>query len=226
MFWALSDWWTTLREWAIILRDWLEQHSRWIELASLGNSNLVKTAVLMPAFGYMLLLNDNVHQYITIKYDGWLLHFLPSTWRIWLLFYGSFFLSIATLLFSYFCHPDFKRCATPYQKSESESEHVLRMGGLPGVADELRQEYARLSEREEQIFTLKAFEPALTGDDVARLKTISKCLIYRYLIRSVRRPGLRLFIYLLFRIGLILIAIPAIFTFLQVSAIAAKRILL
>ena len=41
----------------------------------------------MPAFGYILLLNENVHQYLTIKYDGWLLHYLPSVWRVWLLFY-------------------------------------------------------------------------------------------------------------------------------------------
>jgi len=30
----------------------------------------------MPAFGYMPLLNDNVHQYLTIKYDVWLLRYL------------------------------------------------------------------------------------------------------------------------------------------------------
>ena len=73
----------------------LEGWSRWNILRSLGNSNLVRASVLMPAFGYMLLLNDNVHQYLTIKYDGWLLHYLPSVWRIWFLFYGSFLLAAA-----------------------------------------------------------------------------------------------------------------------------------
>jgi len=62
------------------LLTWFERRSRWSKLRVLGQSNLVKLSVLMPAFGYMLLLNENVHQYITIKYDGWLLHHLPSTW--------------------------------------------------------------------------------------------------------------------------------------------------
>jgi hypothetical protein len=179
----------------------------------------------MPAFGYMLLLNENVHQYMTIKYDGWLLKYLPSVWRIWFLFYGSFFLSIATILFNYFGHPDFKRYETPYQKSEAESEQVLRMGGLQGTANELRTEYANLTEREKELFTLDAPDlNNLVGDDVARLKNISQCLILSYLLRSVKRPALRGLIYILFRLGLMLIAIPAMFTFGQVSLIVVKRI--
>ena len=83
--------------WAVTV-DWLESHSRWNQLKALGSSNLVRASVLMPAFGYMLLLNDQVHQYLTIKYDGWLLKYLPNVWRIWLLFYGSFFLATATIL--------------------------------------------------------------------------------------------------------------------------------
>jgi hypothetical protein len=58
---------------------WLALQSFWIRLKTLGDSNLVKASVLMPAFGYILLLNENIHQYLTIKYDGWLLNYLPST---------------------------------------------------------------------------------------------------------------------------------------------------
>lgn len=54
-------------------RAWLELHSRWSVLRTLGGSNLVKASILMPAFGYILLLNENFHQYLTIKYDAWLL---------------------------------------------------------------------------------------------------------------------------------------------------------
>jgi hypothetical protein len=56
----------------------------------------------MPAFGYILLLNNNVHQYLTLKFDGWLLHYLPSIWRVWLLFYSTFSLAIGSLIFSVF----------------------------------------------------------------------------------------------------------------------------
>jgi hypothetical protein len=76
----------------------------------------VRASVLMPAFGYMLLLNDNVHRYLTIKYDGWLLNYLPSIWRIWFLFYGSFFLAAATIVYSYFCPISIKHYRSPYEK--------------------------------------------------------------------------------------------------------------
>jgi hypothetical protein len=48
------------------LFDQLEKLSRWKNLKVLGGSNLVRISVLMPAFGYMLLLNENIQQYLTI----------------------------------------------------------------------------------------------------------------------------------------------------------------
>jgi hypothetical protein len=38
------------------LITWLEIRSPWSELRELGYSNLVRSSVLMPAFGYLLLL--------------------------------------------------------------------------------------------------------------------------------------------------------------------------
>jgi hypothetical protein len=49
------------------LSKWLEPRSRWSQLRNLGESGLVRASVLMPAFGYILLLNDNVHQYAGAK---------------------------------------------------------------------------------------------------------------------------------------------------------------
>jgi hypothetical protein len=51
---------------------WLETRSRWSKLRELGRFRLVRASVLMPVFGYLLVLNENVHQYLTIQYDsGW-----------------------------------------------------------------------------------------------------------------------------------------------------------
>src|SRR5262245_55147275 len=104
--------------WRVSIR-WLAFHSLWHRLKNLGDSNLVKASVLMPAFGYMLLLNEDVHQYLIIKYDGWLLNYLPSTWRIWLLFYGSFFLAIASILYSICCPREIKLYRSAYEMSDT-----------------------------------------------------------------------------------------------------------
>lgn len=215
---ALSDWLEELKNCSQSAWKWLELHSRWSALGSLGNSNLVKASVFMPAFGYMLLLNDNVHQYLTIKYDGWLLSYLPSVWRIWLLFYGSFLLALATILYSTFCSPDIKRYETPYAKADAETDHVYRIGGIKGASAELGEEYDGLSEKEDEIFTLAHIDLTnLTGNAPTQTAKISRILIHSYLIRNLKRPRLRAFIYILFRLGMALIAIPAVITFVQVT---------
>lgn len=210
----------------IACRNWLELHSRWSALRTLGQSNLVKASVLMPAFGYMLLLNDNVHQYLTIKYDGWLLQYLPSVWRVWILFYGSFLLALATLLYGVFCPADVKRYGTPYEKAETETQHVERLGGLQGLAKEYGEVYDALSKREDEIYPYAKMNLGnLNVDEPARLKIISKCLIHIWLMVNVRKPVLRGTIYALFAAGLSLIALPAIFTFAQVSWLALSHFL-
>jgi hypothetical protein len=78
--------------------SYLETRARWSKLRDLGQSNLVKASVLMPVFGYLLLLNDQIHQFLTIQYDAdWPFRYLPSLWRVWMLFYGSFLLAMGSL---------------------------------------------------------------------------------------------------------------------------------
>lgn len=112
---------------------WLEARSRWGQLRSLGGSSIVRASVLMPAFGYILLLNENVHHFLTVKYDGLLLQYLPALWRIWLLFYGSFALAIGTILYSFFCPQEVKRYQSSFEMADRETDHQVDMGQLEEV---------------------------------------------------------------------------------------------
>src|SRR5258708_31939217 len=98
---------------------WLELKSRWSELRALGQSGLVRASVLMPAFGYILLLNEDVHQHLTIKMDGWLLQYLPSIWRVWLLFYATFALAIGSIIFSGRCPAQIKGYASAFGMADA-----------------------------------------------------------------------------------------------------------
>lgn len=134
-----------MRYWGVIARDWLERHSRWNQLKALGSSNLVRASVLMPAFGYMLLLNQQAHQYLTIKYDGWLLNYLPNVWRIWLLFYGSFFLAAATILYSAFCPQEVKRYMSAFEMADAEAKHQYNLSQSSLVQHEVRKIYLEMA---------------------------------------------------------------------------------
>jgi hypothetical protein len=200
---------------------WLEARSRWGQLRVLGNSDLVKASVLMPAFGYMLLLNDNVHYYLTIKYDGLLLNYLPSIWRIWLLFYGSFLVAIGSILYMAFCPAEVKRYASAFEMADAEQEHQERLGQVSQVRDNAVRLYANLSERERAIlpFNVAHLKAILEGSPIPPL------LVVHWTFANISRQALRIAILLLFSVGLVLIAVPAAFTFVQVTLLGARRLL-
>jgi hypothetical protein len=207
--------------------NWIEARSRWGQLRQLGSSNLVRASVLMPAFGYMLLLNENVHQYLTIRYDGWLLSWLhlPNVWRIWLLFYGSFCLAAATILYSLFCPVEVKRYISSFEMADREASHQLDLGQFDPVRDTVKKMYGELSSWERSIVPSRPRVPLDVPDGMAsRLSALSVILIHQWTLRNFQRPRLRCFVFLLYAAGLSLVGIPAVLTFVQVSWLGLERL--
>jgi hypothetical protein len=210
---------------------WLESHSRWSELRALGQSGLVRASVLMPAFGYILLLSEDFQRYLTIKHQGWLLHCLPSwvlqhlpswllyppsLWRVWMLYYGTFFLALGSLFFSRYCPVESKRYASDFAMVDAEREHHHHSSQQEELQRRLRELYKGMSKWEASIFPymLKLDEPAL---GVQWSDNLGGMLIYRWRLADIKRPALRIVVMLLFGFGLALLAVPAIFTFFQVT---------
>jgi len=218
-------WGVNMRDWWEKAIFWLEAHSRWNQLKALGSSNLVRASILMPAFGYMLLLNEQVHQYLTIKYDGWLLNYLPNVWRIWLLFYGSFFLAVATILYSLFCPPEVKRYSSAFEMADGEAQHQYNMGQSKMVQDYVKRLYADRPEWMKAVTDPKGLNFNFDVQNYTDPKgALSTYFIHQWTLRNIQRRGLRIFLYLLFAIGLALIAIPAGITFLQVTSLPVKHL--
>jgi hypothetical protein len=212
----------------ITIANWIEARSRWSQLRQLGNSNLVRASVLMPAFGYMLLLNENIHQYLTVKYDSWLLTrlHLPNLWRIWLLFYGSFSLATATILYSVFCPEEVKRYNSSFEMADEETDHQINLGQFEIVQDALRGFYSRLSAWEQMISPQKPRSLEMPLSDLSnRRSAMSVYLIHQWTLKNLKRPRLRSLIFLLFALGLILVGVPAVLTFVQVTWLAVSHLL-
>lgn len=209
------------------LLSFLEDHSRWIRLRALGNSGLVRSSVLMPAFGYILLLNDSVQTYLTIKYDGWLLNYLPATWRIWLLFYGSFALAIASLLFAWRCPQEIKRYESSFVMADAETEHQSRLGQLEACQAKLIALYAGLSKWEGDLHgrTRPETLDRASHSFADKSHDIAIWMVHQWQIRNIQQPHLRMFILCLFWIGFILLAIPAVWTLILVTIVAARRLI-
>jgi hypothetical protein len=101
----------------------------------------------MPVFGYLLLLNEHVHAFLVIQYDaGWPFRYLPSLWRLWLLFYGTFFLAIASMLFSFGCPVEIKRYASPFTLVDAERNHFTANQLTSQIADKIANLYRDMSQ--------------------------------------------------------------------------------
>ena len=72
----------------------------------------------MPAFGYLLLINEHLHR------------LLPSLWRVWLLFYGSFSLALGAILFAFLCPIQIKRYESEYSYVDTERPHLTAHASL------------------------------------------------------------------------------------------------
>jgi len=215
------------------LLAWFEIRSRWSELRDLGQSNLVRASLLMPVFGYLLLLNQHVHDYLTIRYDGdWPFNRLPSIWRVWMLFYGSFLLAIGSMFFAWGCPAENKRYASAFNLVDTERDHfAAHYGESQKIADRLKLLYGSMSKWESLLFLRPRLKPDLPNLGVgteSELQTGDAWglgLIHIWEINDLKRPALRIVIYSLFRAGILLLAIPAALTFVQVTIVLAKHLM-
>jgi hypothetical protein len=211
---------------------WLESRSRWSKLRDLGQSNLVRASVLMPVFGYLLLLNEHVHTYLTIQYDAdGLGHYLPPTWRVWMLFYGSFLLALGSMLFAWWCPAEIKLYASEFQMVDTERPHLTAQNLTHQITGNIKALYESLSNWEDSIFKMPRLRPDLPNLGAGTspyLQTSDRWglgLIHIWRASDIKHPKMRILILVLFRAGIVLLTVPAIVTFLQVTILLTKHLL-
>jgi len=195
--------------------NWLEHQSRWHRLRALGESSYVKASVLMPAFGYLLIISDKIQQFLTVRHDWWLSSF--PLWRIWMLFYGSFFLAAGSILFSIFCKREIKQYESSFDMATAERNHVA----YQQLTETLREEIMHLRENATRWEACLHPGPPLHVENrhlgLPSQDFESAMLIYKWNFFDVSKPTIRIIVLMLFSAGLILLAIPAAVTLLQVT---------
>jgi hypothetical protein len=186
----------------------------------------------MPVFGYLLLLNEHVHNYLTIQYDAdWPFNRLPSMWRVWMLFYGSFLLAMGSMLFAWRCPVEIKRYASAFNLADTERPHLTAHNQTQQIADKLKTLYGSMSGWEKTIFEYPKLRPDLpnlgagTSPNLITSDQWGLGLIHIWTVNDIKHPTLRMIILCLFRAGIFLLAVPAGFTFLQVTVLVAKHLL-
>ena len=131
-----------------------------------------------------------------------------------------------------FCPVEIKRYASAFSLVDTERNHfTAHHNETEKIADKLKLLYGNMSRWERSLFLRPRLKPDLpnlgagTSPDLQTGDQWGLGLIHIWEINNVKRPTLRIVTYVLFRLGILLLAIPAAFTFLQVTMVLARHLM-
>ena len=203
------------------LGNWYWHRTRWFSLSAVGETAWVKASVVMPIFGYLIVLNAELLQYAEIDSRFRILA-SENPWRLLCIYFGSMFVGIGSGIYQA-CRPDttkygsaagFYNVMRDFAQSPSVgirfAEIVLNSKSSEGMAGLRSRD--RVDEISKAIISVSlvsyADVSALCGF-IAQNDDRSK----RWAARSCRA---------MFDVGFVLLTIPAFLTFLGVLSFVVR----
>lgn len=92
----------------------------WSTLRQIGNSRLVRLSGLFPFVGYIILLNDNVAEFLNFSTKYVSFHVSTPGARLYLLFFGLLLTGVGSLIYEIFCPLELKKYARPADYMSAE----------------------------------------------------------------------------------------------------------
>ena len=148
-----------------------------------------------------------------------------------MLYYGTLFLAMGSMLFAWWCPVEVKQYASALNLADAERHHRTAHNQTNNIARELESLYEGMSKWENSIFTLPRLKPDQPNLGVGTSPVLGSSdqwglgLIHIWTVNDIKRPTLRIIIFLLFSAGLALLAVPVGFTLVQVTLLPAKHLL-
>jgi hypothetical protein len=78
---------------------------RWSQLRGFGTSRLVRSTILVPLIGYLILFSNDLTRYFYLVVDGDVADMTIVPPRLYFLYFGFCGLAIGSILFSWLCPP-------------------------------------------------------------------------------------------------------------------------
>jgi hypothetical protein len=114
---------------------------------------------------------------------------------------------------------------------DTERPHLTAHGLTHQIADKLATLYDSMSVSENSIFKMPRLKPrhanlgAGTSQELQTSDQWGLGLIHIWRVSDIKHPKLRILILVLFGVGIVLLTVPAIVTFLQVTILLTKHLL-
>lgn len=186
--------------------------SRWNSLRLFGNSLAAKSTIAVAVMGYLVLFNTYVVDYLTLNTafcSG-----CDVSWRLYFLYFGSFFIAIGSGIYIIFCQSLIKRYAGASDFFDAEKAYFSQPGNLNYLFSLVeREKRAPAEDPLELRKTVVARNAALNADHV---NTLAGIMGEHYVLQMYTYPALRVCVYLCYASGTLLLLVPTVYTFVEV----------
>src|SRR3954467_1673575 len=81
----------------------------------------------------------------------------PDFWRLWMLFYGSLFVALGSILFSWQCPLEIKQYASAFSFVDAQRPHFVAHHWTKKIVEQLKTLY-KMSSWQNSIFSLDRFD--------------------------------------------------------------------
>lgn len=194
--------------------------ANWTGLRSIGNSTFSKLTMFVPVFGYFILFNDSLVQYLRLVFDVCPAGGCEVGWRVFLIYFGLCFVAVGAVIFAARCPDIVKRYSTSREFFETSQLFYAHHHNLLWLLDDIKGMRGAAYNDGFGLDTLAAQNAGLGAGQVHML---SGPMAAYYNLKNKSRPGWRWVCLAFYGVGAALLAVPTLLTFFEVAAVAIRR---
>jgi hypothetical protein len=134
-------------------------HLRWSNIRTVGNSPIVRAAIVMPVVGYLILLNENLMA-IEAKYRYFFLH---SPWRLVFIYYGFLIISVSAIMYALQCPNQIRKYSSPVEYMNSELEFLASFFRSKTLLESVSARVYGITPRQKRLLDFEAQQGVLNS---------------------------------------------------------------
>jgi hypothetical protein len=186
----------------------ISEFSKWNRLRVVGGSSLGKAAIAFPVIGYLILFNEQVNSYLTL-HTNFCVDCRISP-RLYSLYIGGFLIAIGSVLYAIFCPDIVERHANAHDFYEGEKDyydtHEHRLFLINHIIKRVTKSYIA----PQYMYPRRPVEELMHNTDLSEL------MGQHYFLQNRTMRWLRITVLWSYILGFVFLAIPSIWTFVQV----------
>jgi len=194
--------------------DMLDVSSRWGKLRLIGNSSIAQSTIAVPILGYFILFNSDIVEYLRLHTDFCVGKACGVSSRLYFLYFGCFFIAIGASVYSTMCPTVAKIYPGASDFFEAEKAYFSGPNNLKYLFDLIQKQKGAPAEDPFDLrIHIVGSRAALNS---AHVHALADIMGEYYVLQNVSKRPARILSLLAYGLGILLILVPTVLTFVQV----------